>query len=157
MSTITLIHETDVDAPAAMAWRVVADYARDVEWRGNVRRMVPTPPGPVQVGTTTAEEMKVAGKTYRNDGEVVAVEPGSRFEWRTTTGAVAHGSRQVTPIDPGRCRVHLELHVTPTGLNRLFAPMLKKVLAKGLAGDVERLRILVEAEAPVDSVPLPRP
>jgi hypothetical protein len=34
----------------------------------------------------------------------------------------------VLPIDAGRCRVRLELHVTPTGLNRLFAPMLKKVL-----------------------------
>jgi uncharacterized protein YndB with AHSA1/START domain len=157
MSTITLIHETDIDAPAALAWRVVADYARDVEWRDGVLRMVPTPPGPVQVGTTTAEEMRVAGKTYRNNGEVVAVEPGSRFEWRTTAGAVAHGSRQVTSIAPRRCQVHLELHVTPTGLNRLFAPMLKKLLDKQLAGDVERLRDLVEAEASVESAPLPRP
>jgi uncharacterized protein YndB with AHSA1/START domain len=157
MSTITLIHETDIDAPAAMAWRVVADYARDLDWRHGVLRMVPTPTGPVQVGTTTAEEMKVAGKTYRNDGEVVAVEPGFRFEWRTTAGAVAHGARQVTPIDPGRCRVQLELHVTPTGLNRLFAPMLTKVLDKGLAGDVERLRHLVESEALVESVPRPHP
>lgn len=153
MSTVTLIHETDIGAPAAMAWQVVADYARDVDWRVGVLRMVPTPSGPVQVGTTTAEEMKLAGKTYRNDGEVVVVEPGSRFEWRTTAGAVAHGSRQVIPIDPGRCRVRLELHVTPTGLNRVFAPVLKKVLAKGLAGDVERLRDLVEAETSVESMP----
>ena len=157
MSTITLIHETDIDAPAAVAWRVVADYTRDVEWRAGVLRMVPSPTGLVQVGTTTAEEMKVAGKTYRNNGEVVAVEPGSRFEWRTTSGAVAHGSRRVMPIDPGRCRVQLELRVTPTGLNRLFAPMLKRVLAKGLAGDVERLRDTVEAEASAESVPVPRP
>lgn len=53
--------------------------------------------------------------------------------------------------------MQLELHVTPTGLNRLFAPMLKKVLDKGLAGDVERLRNLVEAESTAESVPLPRP
>ena len=112
--------------------------------------MVPSPMGLVQVGTTTAEEMKVAGRTYRNNGEVVAVEPGSRFEWRTTAGAVAHGCRQVVPINPGRCRVLLQLNVTPTGLNRLFAPMLKNVLAKGLAGDVERLRDLVEAEVTIE-------
>lgn len=155
MATVTLIHETDIDALAAMAWRVVADYSRDVEWRDGVLRMVPTPTGPVQVGTTTTEEMKLAGTTYRNDGEVVAVEPGSRFDWRTTVGAVAHGSRQVAPIDPARCRVHLELHVTPTGLNRLFAPMLKRILAKGLAGDVQRLRDLVEAEAAIESVSRP--
>jgi uncharacterized membrane protein len=156
MSTITLIHETDIDAPADTAWRVVADYARDVEWREGVLRMVPTPTGPVQVGTTTHEEMKVAGKTYRNGGEVITVTPGLRFEWRTTAGAVAHGSRQVTPINPGRCRVRLELHVTPTGLNRLIAPMLTKMLDKSLAGDVERLRNLVEADTRVDSAPQPR-
>jgi uncharacterized membrane protein len=153
MSEITLMHHIDIDAPAAVVWGVVADYARDVDWRNGVVRMVPTPAGPVQIGTTTAEEMTVAGKTYHNDGEVVAVEPGHRFDWRTTAGAVAHGSRQVTAIDAHRCRVHLELHVTPTGLNRLFAPMLKKVLDKGLAGDVERLRDLVEAEAAVESAP----
>ena len=147
MSTITLIHETDIDAPAAVAWRVVADYTRDVDWRSGVLAMVPTPTGLVQVGTTTAEDMKVAGRTYRNNGEVVAVDPGSRFEWRTTAGAIAHGSRQVTSTDLDRCRVRLELHVTPTGLNRLFAPVLEKVLDKGWAGDIERLRHLVEAEA----------
>lgn len=152
MTTITLVHETDIAAPAALAWRVVADYARDVEWRSGVLRMVPSPPGLVRVGTTTAEEMKVAGKTYRNDGEVVSVEQGSRFEWRTTAGAVAHGARQVTSIDPGRCRVGLELHVTPSGVNRLLAPMLTKVLDKGLAGDLVRLRSLVEAEAAVESL-----
>ena len=153
MSAITLIHETDIDAPARSVWRVVADYSRDVEWRDGVLSMVPNPPGLVEVGTVTAEEMKVAGRTYRNDGEVVAVEPGSRFQWRTTAGAVAHGSRQVSTIDPERCRVRLELHVTPTGINRLFAPMLKRLLADALTGDLQRLRELVESEVSVDSVP----
>jgi uncharacterized membrane protein len=152
MPTITFVHETDIDAPAATAWQVVADYSRDVEWRQGVTRMDPDPAGLVRVGTTTAEEMNLAGRNYRNDGEVERVEPGSRFDWRTTAGAVAHGSRQVTPIDPTRCRVRLELHVTPTGLNRLFAPMLEKMLDKGMAGDIERLRELVEAEARVQPV-----
>jgi hypothetical protein len=130
-----------------MAWDVVADYARDVEWRHGVVRMVPTPSGPVRVGTTTAEEMKVAGRTYLNDGEVIAVEPGARFEWHTTAGAIADGSREVIPIDPAHCRVRLRIHVTPTGINRLLAPVLKRMLDTGFAGDLARLRDLVEAEA----------
>jgi uncharacterized membrane protein len=147
VSTITLTHEIDIDAPAAIAWQVVADYTRDVDWRDGVVSMVPTPAGPVHVGTTTAEVMKVAGRTYRNDGEIVAVEAGVRFEWRTTAGAEANGARQVTAIDAGRCRVRLELHVTPTGVNRLLAPVLRKVLDRGLTADLQRLRDLVEAEA----------
>jgi hypothetical protein len=107
VSTITLIHETHIDAPADTAWRVVADYTRDVEWREGVLRMVPTPTGPLQVGTTTEEDMKVAGRTYRNHGEVITVTPGSDSngapqpaQWptahdtshRSTPGAATSGS-----------------------------------------------------------------
>ncbi|MBI5089918.1 MAG: SRPBCC family protein [Actinobacteria bacterium] len=153
MSNITVIHEIEIAAPADVAWRVVADYARDVEWRAGVISMEPTQAGLVHVGTITAEQMKVAGRTYRNDGEVFTVEPGSRFEWRTTSGAIARGCREVVPVDRGRCRVHLELHVTPTGLNRLLAPMLQRMLGRGLAGDLQRLCTVVEAEA---AAPQPR-
>jgi uncharacterized membrane protein len=156
MPAIFLTHETDIEAPAALAWRVVADYARDVEWRKGVLRMVPTPSGPVRVGTTTAEEIKVAGKSYRNDGEIVAVEPGTRFEWRTTAGVVAHGARAVAPIDAHRCRVQLELHVTPSGLDRLLAPVLSRMLDKAMVADLLRLRHLVEREASVESAPTNR-
>ena len=144
---ITLTHEVEIDAPAELAWRIVSDYARDVDWRDGVVSMVPTPSGAVRVGTTTAEVMKVAGRTYRNDGEIVAVDAGARFAWRTTAGALAHGARQVTPIGAARCRVRLELHVTPTGVNRLLAPVLRRVLDRGLAGDLARLRDLAETEA----------
>src|SRR5689334_15367998 len=73
VSTIVLNHTAEIVAPAPLAWQVLADYSRDVEWRHGVLRMVPTPDGAAQVGTTTAEELKVAGRTYRNDGEVTAV------------------------------------------------------------------------------------
>jgi uncharacterized membrane protein len=147
MSTIVLILTAEIAAPAPVAWQVLADYSRDVEWRRGVRSMVPNPEGAVHVGTTTTEELKVAGRTYRNDGEVTRVDPGVRFEWRTTAGVSAHGARDVAPVDSGRCRVQLEFHVTPTGVNRLVAPVLRRMLDRGLVGDLERLRALVEAEA----------
>lgn len=64
--------------------------------------------------------------------------------WRTTEGAVAHGAREVRALDPGRCAVRLDLEVTPTGVNRILAPLLGRMLARNLTGDVERLRTLVE-------------
>lgn len=147
MNIIQLIHESEVDAPADLVWGVVTDYRRDPEWRDGVLSMTASPAGPVAVGTTTAEELRVAGKVWHNDGEVTAVEPGRRFEWRTTVGAVADGARSVEAIDERRCRVRLELNVTPTGMNRLLAPVFRRLLDRGLAGDVERLRRLVEQSA----------
>lgn len=143
MSAITLSETLDLDVPAAVAWAVVSDYRRDPEWRAGVLAMVPSPPGPVVPGTTTVERIRVAGRTYRNDGEVTAVGPDRRFEWRTTAGAVASGARVVEVLDEARCRVRLDLCVTPTGPNRLLAPLLRRVLRRNLAADVHRLAALV--------------
>ena len=100
MSTITLVHEREIPAPADQVWAVVADYRRDVEWRAGVVAMEPTPSGLVAPGTTTIEQLRLAGRTHRNAGIVLGVEPGARFEWRTTSGAEAEGSRTVVPIGP---------------------------------------------------------
>ncbi len=110
----------------------------DPEWRTGVLSMVATPHGAVEVGTRTVEQLRLAGKTWRNDGEVLAVDPGRSFRWRTTEGADAHG---------GRCVVRMELHVEPHGAERLMAPLLRRMLDRNLRGDLERLRALAQARA----------
>lgn len=135
----------ELAVPAPEAWAVVADYARDPEWRTGVLEMTPTPAGIAQVGTTTAETMRLGGRTYRNDGEVVAVDDGVSFAWRTTEGAEAWGARRVDPVGPDRCRVRLELHVVPHGAERLLAPILRRMLARNLQTDLDRLGSLLAA------------
>jgi uncharacterized protein YndB with AHSA1/START domain len=76
-----------IDAPPAQVWKVLADYARDGEWRAGVEQMTPVPLGPVESGTFTHERIRVARRVLRNHGEVVRVIAGRRFEWRTTSGA----------------------------------------------------------------------
>lgn len=134
----------DVDASAAEAWAVVADYGRDVEWRRGVRSMVPTPAGPVRPGTTTAEVLRVAGRTTYNDAVVTDVEAGRRFAWRTTSGIRAEGLRAVVPLDAETCRVVLTTRVHPPGLFRLVPGVVARVLRRGLQRDAVRLRVLIE-------------
>lgn len=148
MNPITITCETDIDRPAAEAWAVVADYGHDPEWRQGVTTMAPDPAGLVRVGTTTAEEMRFAGQTRHNAGEVTAVEPGRSFRWRTVTGADAEGGRSVEPLGSDRCRVRLELVVRPHGFEALLAPMLGRMLRRTVAADLVRLTALVEAAVP---------
>lgn len=145
MSTITITESIEIARPATYVWEVVADYGHDPEWRKGVSTMAPQPPGSVAVGTTTAEEMRMAGQSYRNDGIVTAVEPGRRFSWRTTEGADAHGARTVEALGPDRCRLTLELVVTPHGAEALMAPVLGPMLRRTVVGDLRRLRDQVEA------------
>ena len=144
MSAIELTAAVEADRPADEVWRLVADYARDPEWRAGVATMAPSTAGPVVEGTTTAEELRMAGRTWRNTGVVTSVEPGRRFSWRTTSGVPASGSRSVVPRSGGGCRVELALSVTPTGIHRLLRPLLVPMLRRGLAADAERLRQVPE-------------
>lgn len=144
MNTIEMTAEIDVDAPADAVWALVADYARDPEWRAGVDAMDPAPPGPVRPGTTTDERMRAFGSRYRNGGIVDDVRPGERFTWRTTSGVDADGSRAVHALGPGRSRVRLETRVRPQGAQRLMAPVLGILLRRNLSADAERLRALVE-------------
>ena len=144
MSAIELTAAVEVDRPADEVWRLVADYARDPEWRAGVATMAPSTSGPVVEGTTTAEELRMAGRTWDNTGVVTAVEPGRRFTWRTTSGVPASGSRTVVPLPGGRCRVELTVSVTAGGALRLLRPLLAPMMRRGLAADAERLRQLAE-------------
>jgi uncharacterized protein YndB with AHSA1/START domain len=142
-----ILETLDIDASAAAVWTVLADYARDPEWRADVSEMRPEPAGPAVDGTVTHEVMKVGGRTYRNTGLVERVDPGRRLEWRTTAGADAHGSRTVEPLGDHRCRVTMDLHVVPHGVNRVLAPVLRPILVKGLRRDLQALATLVAAPA----------
>ena len=147
MTTIDMHAAIDIERPAEEVWAVVADYARDPEWRTGVEAMVPTPGGEVRLGTTTAETLRLAGRTWHNDGVVTGVDPGTRFTWRTTLGADADGSRSVEASGAGSCRVRLDLRVRPHGFEKVMAPALRRMLQRNLRRDLDQLRELVTAAA----------
>ncbi|MCO1660237.1 SRPBCC family protein [Pseudonocardia humida] len=136
--------ETEVDGPAARVWELLGDYRRDPEWRAGVTTMDPSPAGPAAPGQTTDEQMRFAGRAYRNGGRVESVGPGRTLSWRTTSGIDADGSRTVEELPGGRSRVRVQTNVRPDGVNRLLAPVLGVLLRRQLVGDLRRLRALVE-------------
>jgi len=144
---IAICSEVEIHRPAAVVWELIADYSADPAWRRGVSSMQPTPAGMVQVGTSTVEMIRLAGSTYRNLGEVIEVQPGREFSWRTTGGADANGSRSVLPTGPSSCVTRLELRVRPHGPQRVIAPVLALLLRRNLRGDGLRLRALAERGA----------
>ena len=145
MPTIHCTAEIDISAPAHEAWAILSDYACDVEWRDGVISMTPDRSGEAEIGTVTDEHLRFAGRTWHNLGVVTSVQPGRRLAWRTTAGARAHGARSVTALDDRRCRVLLELTAVPTGMMVVVAPVLRRMLRRGLRADVIRLRDLVQS------------
>ncbi|MFD3595619.1 SRPBCC family protein [Nocardia sp. NPDC058640] len=150
MTVFELSAETTVDRPAPQVWAVLADYANDTSWRTGVVAMTADPPGIVTPGARTTEQLRFAGRTWHNLGEVTTVTPGARMTWRTVAGADAEGARTVTARSPNHCLVRLDLCITPHGMQRPFGRLLARMLQRNLARDVTALRELIEA------TPLPR-
>lgn len=140
-----LAAQTSVNRPAVDVWALLADYGNDPRWRTGVVAMDSRPRGIAKPGTLTEERIRFAARTWCNDGEVVAVEAGSRLVWRTTSGIDAQGSRTVTPAGAGRCVVRLETRLRPRGVERVIVLLLGWLLRRNMARDLARLRRLAEA------------
>lgn len=64
------------DRPTSQVWASVADYGNDTGWRAAVSQMHPSLPGPVRVGVTTHEGLRLLGMTFRTDATIDLVEAG---------------------------------------------------------------------------------
>ncbi|MFC9897264.1 SRPBCC family protein [Nocardia sp. NPDC127579] len=148
MKTIDLTAETVIDKPAHTVWELVADYANDPTWRTGVLAMTAEPAGISTPGTRSAEELRFAGRTWHNLGEVLTVDPGVRMTWRTHSGADAQGARTVRSLTPDRCLARLELLVRPHGFQRPIRPLLAYLLRRNLFRDLAALRELAESRQP---------
>ena len=134
-----------LDCRPADAWTVLSDYRRDPEWRRGVTTMTATT-NPATAGTETLEVMRFGGRTYRNRGIVDLVD-GHRLEWHTVEGAEAHGSRAAEALGDGSTQVDLTVAVRPRGVERLLAPLLRRMLQRNLERDLVRLAGLIASEA----------
>jgi hypothetical protein len=139
--------QIEIDRPADEVWAVVADYARDAEWRREVTSMVPEPAGAAAIGTRTHETGRMLGSPFETDGVVV----DARHHWFRWTasgdGSRAEGTRAVEAIGPSRCRVVLGYDVGLTGGMRALNPVFVASFRRAARGNLRRLRTLVEAGA----------
>ena len=140
---IDLTRTHDIAAPASAVWAVLADYRRDPEWRTGVLSMEPDRPGLAQAGTEVHEVLRLGGRTNHIDSVVDAVEVGRRVDWHTTDGATARGHRLVEPLDADRCRVTLGMTITPHGLEKLMAPLFRRMIGRNLERDLATLEGIV--------------
>jgi uncharacterized protein YndB with AHSA1/START domain len=141
--TLNLTATATVPFPPDQVWAILADYARDPEWRTGVVSMTVDPSGLVRPGAVTAEELRLGGKTYRNLGVVETVDDGIAFSWRTTDGVEADGRRELHAVGTDATAVTLSLRVTPKGAERLLAPVLGRMLRRNLERDLVALEGLL--------------
>jgi hypothetical protein len=56
-----VVGSVEISRPASQVWAYAADYGNDTGWRAAVSQMHPSLPGPVRVGVTTHERLRLLG------------------------------------------------------------------------------------------------
>ena len=134
----------EIAAPVHAVWLVIADYARDHEWREGVH-MRQEPPGLARAGAITHEQLRMLGSVHRVSARLEEVIDQRRIVFRTIESDVpVHGVRALEPTRDG-VRVTVRITMSPRGAWRLVARPMAAMLRRRFERDLARLASLVEA------------
>jgi uncharacterized protein YndB with AHSA1/START domain len=138
--------EETIARPPEAVWAYAADIARHPEWMG-VQDSEVVSGDPVLVGAVGRESMRVGPKTYRMELIVTVAEPGRVIGWRFDGGPMAGEARlDLEPADGGT-RATWSGEIRLKGLWRLVEPLMAAEVKSGEAGELGRLKGILEAAA----------
>ncbi len=140
--SVDVVCSVEIGRPADVVFAFVADFANNPRWQGGMDscRWTSKARG---VGATYAQVAHFLGKTIETHFEVTALEPGHSISIESTVSTFPiQVTRTVEPLGPERARVTAHVRGQPTGLMKLFSPLVGRAVRK----DYRRLRALLEAE-----------
>jgi uncharacterized protein YndB with AHSA1/START domain len=139
---------TRIQRPVDAVFAILADIDRLPEWVGSVVASEKTSSGPVAVGTTIRQDLKIVGRRQEGWVEVTNYDPPHRLEQRFTTGPV-HGTMRysLTALD-GATKVLQEVEAEFGGSLRPPDSIVASVMKSEFQADLDRLKLLIEKEMP---------
>lgn len=137
-----------ISRPRNEAFGFVADARNRPRWDESVESEELTSPEPIEVGTTVRTCMKSMGREYQYDWQVTEHDPPNRMTVESTSGPFP--TTLVFEFADRDGGTWLEATVTgrPTGLMRLFQPMIARTTQQNLDRGYSRLKHLLETGSP---------
>ena len=139
-----------VNRPADEVFAFISEMRNNPRWQDGMRRCEWVTPPPVGIGSRYDQEARFLGRTIRSTFEVIEYEPGRVFEAMTVRSSFPITfHRELHPIDDRSCRVQAIITGDASGFFKLAEPLLRRLTARSINGDYDRLKVLLEQEAPV--------
>jgi carbon monoxide dehydrogenase subunit G len=132
--------EQEITAAPDAVWAALTDWTAAPQWMPGVESM--RAEGPLAVGTA----LRFVARGKERTSIVAALEPGRAITLRSVVGGVnADYVYSVRPGDrAGASLVGLDANVGTHGIMTLFAPMIRRAIAKEDSVQLARLKAWVE-------------
>ena len=144
----SVTESTLIDRPLEEVFAYVTDYRNDVHWRQGVTAMAVEPEESTRVGTRTKEVMRAYGRVLHTEAEITSFVQNQRSDFRAINGPMpVSGSRTVE----SRGKQTLFTYSIAGELDPFFSliwPLMRKSYQRQIAGDLQRLKQVLEAAAP---------
>lgn len=138
--------ETEIARPPTEVFAYVTDPAKLATWQTNTVSALQEGDGPLGLGTRLREVHRAGGKNHESVVEVTEYEPDRAFALDVVEGALPIDARITLEPTATGTLMRFGAHGRPTGVLRLAAPILRRVLERQFAGHCAMLRQVLEAE-----------
>ena len=142
MTDVTV--EIEVARPRADVARYATDWRNDTEWIGALTeaRLVTAPP--FGVGSQVARTARFLGRRIEYVNEVVEYEPERRLVMRSVKAPFPMTVVYEFEDADGGSLMRIRAGGDASGFYRIAGPMLSRAVKKGIAGDLARLKRILE-------------
>ena len=133
-----------VSRPLDEVFEFIADARNRPRWDDSVDREELTSPEPIGVGTTVRTSLRSMGREYVYTWEVVEHQPPSRMTIESTSGPFPTTLAYQLSEREGMTAVDFSVSGRPTGMLRLFEPLIARNTQRNLDRGFARLKGLLE-------------
>ena len=145
---IEVVETIQVDRPPDEVFGFWADWTNNPTWQNGMRSCTWTSEPPLQLGSTYDQQASFLGRPIVSSFEVVEYEPGAMIRIRTTAGTMPLDiTRRVSPGPNGGSTLTATIRGNPGGPMRLLNPLTRRMVARNVHRDYQRLKELLETPA----------
>jgi hypothetical protein len=112
-------------------------------WQSNLIEIEQLTAGPMRVGTRIREARRLGRRPSEYQAEVTGFEPDNRFSLRVINGPRVTLSYSFEP-ENGGTRLRYQFVMRPSGMMRVFEPLIIRSLRKQSSSDFEKLKDILE-------------
>jgi uncharacterized membrane protein len=134
-----------IASPREDVARFAMDPANDTRWITALKSVRKLSEGPVGPGTQVERVASFLGKRMEYVNEVVTYEPGVRLVMRSVKAPFPMTIAYEFEDAPGGAIARVRATGDAAGFYRIAGPLLSAAVRRGIEGDLERLKELLEA------------
>lgn len=141
----TITQSVTVNRPVEEVWDFIGSFENTTRWSRGVLEAKQTSDGPLGVGSTLQTVVKAFGRRRTADYLVTAYEPNHAFAFEVSSGPMTSRARySVEPAGAGT-RLTASGEAEATGLYKLLAPVLVRILERHSQDDLTNVKRILEA------------